>query len=264
MGLEAFGFIDDMVDTNPLGTDPVSEGDDHLRGIKESVQGNLAGDVNTTKLLTNALVSLDTNTEGVQVRSTVPGSTILRLRNDVAARVADLLVNAAGLLRIVVATLGEALELRGSNAGVNDETMASFVPGGAATLNFAGVASVRSASFGGESTGQHRVTEALPLNVADLTRKDYVNNWSRSNIADQRIEVQNLMVLASTQTGGGTALNVTFSTPFTAVPAVTLTAEGVGFASLTTVTTTGFSGVRSVGGETIDWIAVGTNDRSLT
>lgn len=35
MGLEAFNFIDSLVNTNPVGaTDPKSQGDDHLRGIK--------------------------------------------------------------------------------------------------------------------------------------------------------------------------------------------------------------------------------------
>ena len=39
MGLEVFDFIPDLVDTNPVGaTDPVSEGDDHLRGIKFTLQ----------------------------------------------------------------------------------------------------------------------------------------------------------------------------------------------------------------------------------
>lgn len=34
MGLETFGFIDDLNPTFPFGNDDVSEGDDHLRGVK--------------------------------------------------------------------------------------------------------------------------------------------------------------------------------------------------------------------------------------
>ena len=40
MGLEAFtGKVSDLVETNPPGTDPKSQGDDHLRGIKKTIIG---------------------------------------------------------------------------------------------------------------------------------------------------------------------------------------------------------------------------------
>ena len=38
MGVENFSFIDQLVPTQPFGSDDVSEGDDHLRGIKETLQ----------------------------------------------------------------------------------------------------------------------------------------------------------------------------------------------------------------------------------
>jgi hypothetical protein len=38
MGLEVFGFIPDLVDTNPTATDPVAQGDDHIRGVKFTLQ----------------------------------------------------------------------------------------------------------------------------------------------------------------------------------------------------------------------------------
>jgi hypothetical protein len=38
MSLETFGFISDLVPTNPTGSDPRSQGDDHLRGIKATLQ----------------------------------------------------------------------------------------------------------------------------------------------------------------------------------------------------------------------------------
>jgi microcystin-dependent protein len=38
MSLETFGFISDLVATNPTGGDPRSQGDDHLRGIKATLQ----------------------------------------------------------------------------------------------------------------------------------------------------------------------------------------------------------------------------------
>ena len=38
MGLETFEFIPDLVDTNPEPTDPVAQGDDHIRGLKFTLQ----------------------------------------------------------------------------------------------------------------------------------------------------------------------------------------------------------------------------------
>src|SRR5574343_766815 len=44
MGLETFtGWIKDLVSTNPAGTDPKSEGDDHLRGLKNTLKTQFSG-----------------------------------------------------------------------------------------------------------------------------------------------------------------------------------------------------------------------------
>src|SRR5574343_715489 len=44
MGLETFtGWIKDLVSTNPAGTDPKSEGDDHLRGLKSTLKTQFSG-----------------------------------------------------------------------------------------------------------------------------------------------------------------------------------------------------------------------------
>ena len=52
MGLEAAGYITDIDPTWPLGTDNVSQGDDHLRNFKKSVQDsfpNISGPVTATQ-----------------------------------------------------------------------------------------------------------------------------------------------------------------------------------------------------------------------
>lgn len=51
MGLETFGFIDSLVDTNPTASDPKNQGDDHIRGIKATLKDqfpNLSGAVTPT------------------------------------------------------------------------------------------------------------------------------------------------------------------------------------------------------------------------
>lgn len=52
MSLEAFtGWIKDLVATNPTGTDPKSQGDDHLRGIKGTLLAQFSG-LNQGKAIT--------------------------------------------------------------------------------------------------------------------------------------------------------------------------------------------------------------------
>ena len=43
MPLESFGYIKDLVVTNPLGTDPKSQGDDHIRGVKLTLAQQFSG-----------------------------------------------------------------------------------------------------------------------------------------------------------------------------------------------------------------------------
>ncbi len=61
MGLETGTFIDDFVDTNPLGTDDRSTADDHLRLIKDFILNtfpNIDAAVNPTPTELNRLVGL--------------------------------------------------------------------------------------------------------------------------------------------------------------------------------------------------------------
>ena len=52
MALETFNYIDSLVVTNPTATDNVSQGDDHLRGIKTTLKNtfpNVTGAINATQ-----------------------------------------------------------------------------------------------------------------------------------------------------------------------------------------------------------------------
>ena len=66
MGLETGNFIDDLNADWPLGTDPVAEGDDHLRLIKRCLQGNVAGDATSTTLLAAAAAIVAAQATGSQ------------------------------------------------------------------------------------------------------------------------------------------------------------------------------------------------------
>ena len=53
MALETATYINQLVATNPLGTDEVSQGDDHLRLIKEVLQSSFPTITGGVKLLSN-------------------------------------------------------------------------------------------------------------------------------------------------------------------------------------------------------------------
>lgn len=58
MGLETTTYIDGLVPTNPLGNDPKSQGDDHLRLIKSALKNtfpNITGAVTVTQAQINAI-----------------------------------------------------------------------------------------------------------------------------------------------------------------------------------------------------------------
>lgn len=66
MGLETGTYISDLVATNPLGTDPKSQGDNHIRLVKATIKAsfpNVNGAVNPTPAEFNHLVGV---TSGVQ------------------------------------------------------------------------------------------------------------------------------------------------------------------------------------------------------
>ena len=87
MGLETATYISQLVDTNPTSSDPVSQGDDHLRLIKEVLQAQFttlgAAAVTTTAAELNLLDGKTTlATEGTAVLSTGETVTTKFLRTD--------------------------------------------------------------------------------------------------------------------------------------------------------------------------------------
>ena len=70
MGLETGQFIPDLIDANPDGTDPKSEGDNHLRLIKTCVQGSFPAFVGTQAV--PASVSLTEDQINDSVRQSDP------------------------------------------------------------------------------------------------------------------------------------------------------------------------------------------------
>ena len=69
-----FDFIDDLDSANPVTDDEVNEGDNHIRGVKNALQGNVRGDALTTALLQQGLDALVVDANGAQVTGQVTAS----------------------------------------------------------------------------------------------------------------------------------------------------------------------------------------------
>ena len=87
MGLETATYISQLVDTNPTSSDPVSQGDDHLRLIKEVLQAQFttlgAAAVTTTAAELNLLDGKTTlDVEGTAILSTGESGATKFLRED--------------------------------------------------------------------------------------------------------------------------------------------------------------------------------------
>jgi len=78
MAIETFEYIDDLNVANPTATDNVSEGDDHLRGLKTTLKNtfpNVTGAINATETELNVLdMSAGSSTSGQVLTSTGTGT----------------------------------------------------------------------------------------------------------------------------------------------------------------------------------------------
>lgn len=133
---------------------------------------------------------------------------------------------------------------------------------------------LQTATYGAQTVGQHRISEAAPANVADATRKDYVDTRTSAavGVVDRRynlnlgqdgtsgVSVESALI----STGAAVSGSVVFNTPFRAgsVPNVLLTQEGGQTATdenavVTAVSNTGFNWSLATGGGDLTYLAIG-------
>ena len=173
MALEVVTHIDELVATNPTASDPVSEGDDHVRNLKIAVLKNLSGDNNQSALKAADVDRVIANSTGGQIIGT--------LLSLVSAADADLLLQ---ILNSDTPDLGLALKLAAvtglvtlaetDGAGVEGNAWLTFTRGAGVGLGFAGAVKLASVVDGAAVTGQITASTAAPVDADHLTRKDYV------------------------------------------------------------------------------------------
>ncbi len=127
-----FDHIDDLDSDNPFPDDPVSEGDDHLRGIKNALQGNVSGDDLETRLLVAGLVAALVDADKLSVLARA----LIDLDNSAEDELTEIAVrNLIGGYRMaVVAATGQLQIDQLDNAGAFEKLVLTAARDGAATL----------------------------------------------------------------------------------------------------------------------------------
>lgn len=144
MPLENFGNIDDLDPANPLVDDPVSEGDDHLRGIKQSLQGNVQGDDTFTALLADGFIRAVVDALAFSIK----GPPLLDVDNSAANALTTLrLRNLIGGLALEIdPTTGNTRLSSTDNAGAIEDLVYNYVRAtGVMALHHLGVQGIRTA-----------------------------------------------------------------------------------------------------------------------
>ncbi len=252
-----FDFIDDLDSANPVTDDEVNEGDNHIRGVKNALQGNVRGDALTTALLQAGVDALSVDDKGAQVVGHVTVTDPAPLNPDELTRmdyVDALSVDAgAGLVGGGPVVGNPSLDVGAGNGiavGADDVSMSG---------DFTGQLDVT-----GDVTGNGQVLESVAgSDAGDAALQAQINEILGGQVGGQdRLQIGTSQVLAGLQVPAGQAITVTFAVPFDQLPAVTLTLHNPsnannGFAYLNTITNTGFTGTVGVSGQTVHWQAIG-------
>lgn len=259
----AFDNIDDLEPANPALDDVVNQGDDHLRGIKKALQGNVAGDALSTQLLQSDVVALNADDRGAQVTGQVTVSDPAPLNPDELTR-----RDYVDALSVIA---GQGLV--GGGAVVGNPSVDVGAGNGIAV----GADDVAmSGSFTGNLIVSGDVRAGQPPSSADdLTRKDYVDAADAANQAaldafnlvgnagtDFRLQIGNVMILSGTQLSSGRVATVTFAVAFSGTPNIQCTIEAAGATGsdvvvVTTRSSSGFATDCGVNNRLIHWIAIG-------
>ncbi len=181
MPLEPVDHLYDLVVTNPTDTDPVSEGDNHMRNIKVALAAGVTGNADETRLLANEVATLLAKIGAVDIIGSALTmfaadlTMLMRMLNNGGSDVGVVITMAAGGFVQIAETDG---------GGVQGNTWVGLTRSGGVQLSFDGDQKFVTSLAGIQVTGQARVNEVVPLQADDLTRKDYVDTLVAAVQAD--------------------------------------------------------------------------------
>ncbi len=174
MALEPVNVLDDLIAANPTDTDPVSEGDNHIRNVKKALAAGVTGDAVNTRLLSGAVVKGQVTPDGFEALGT-----LLDLKSAVDAALSIRMLNSdtpdLGAALVMAAATGLLTLRETDGAGVLGNTFASFTRGAGVGLRFGDLEKFVTLDKGVGITGQAVVSDPAPLNPDELARKDYVD-----------------------------------------------------------------------------------------
>ncbi len=207
MGLETGTFIDDLVVTNPLGTDDRSSADDHMRLLKSVLKNSFPqvdGAINATVTELNLLVGLLASASEINTMDGITASTAeLNVMDGISGKASsdNIMDNfPAGTLMTFQQTASPTGYTKQTTHNDKAFRVVSGTAGSAGTSPFTTV-------FGLQATAAHTLTEAqMPSHDHSLTLEPkHGNNGSASGVRGWGADGQSGSVNAFTQdaTGGG-------------------------------------------------------------
>lgn len=269
MALEVATYLDGLVATNPAGSDPLAQADDHIRLIKSVLKNtfpNITGQVAATQGdLNNALPKTGGTMTGALVLSTSSPSTALEAASKgyVDTKVASSTsgLSDPGSNGIVVRTAAGATTARSIVAGTGITVTNGNGTGGNITISASGGSGVT--SFNGATgaiTGVNSVDGAA--GAVDLSA---LSSFAKSHAANGYQKLPGGLIIAwGTVSRSGTTTSVTFSPAFTTVYSVNVSGVNAGstggtndYPVLTTVSATGFTISSPSSQSTYHWMAIG-------
>ena len=269
MALEVATYLDGLVATNPAGSDPLAQADDHIRLIKSVLKNtfpNITGQVAATQGdLNNALPKTGGTMTGALVLSTSSPSTALEAASKgyvdgkVAASTSGL--SDPGSNGMLARTAAGATAARTLTAGAGISITNGNGLSGNPTISNTGVTSVNgqtgAVTVSGGVTSVDGATGAVDLSA--------LSSFAKSHAANGYQKLPGGLIIAwGTVSRSGTTTSVTFSPAFTTVYSVNVSGVNAGstggtndYPVLTTVSATGFTISSPSSQSTYHWMAIG-------
>ena len=177
MPLEPVTHLDDLVVTNPTDTDPVSEGDNHIRNLKIALAAGVTGDAAETRLLALGVLRLLAVASGADIVTDVDQALELRLLNRDTPDIGIALEQAAGT--------GKAAIRETDGAGLPGNAWITLSRDEGVSLLFADIIRIASTALGAQVDG-----ELLDVNNSLNDVETLLT--LRNNIGSIRMLVQNV------------------------------------------------------------------------